>query len=125
MTGFFRQVDVAPGAASVGVLLAVLVCASCSTFGDWDGGIGAVLRHSGEDRRLTIEEIPAESPSAEAGLRPGDEIIAIGGRFVSDMTASDVVEALRGEVGTTVTLTVVRENGGEPFDVEIARAPYR
>jgi carboxyl-terminal processing protease len=62
-----------------------------------------------------------DTPAAEAGLQPGDFIIAADGEPLVGMELSDVVSILRGDVGEPITLTIVREGKNEPFDVEIVR----
>ncbi len=56
--------------------------------------------------------LPVSSPAAQAGLRPGDTIVAIGGRAV-DPTAYDswtaVQQAIRGSAGRPLDLTVERD----------------
>ncbi len=74
------------------------------------GSVGAVLGRDNETRALIVRETPAGDAAEKAGLRPGDEIVMIDGLYVKDMSAKDVRARLRGEVGTTVRLTVVRGN---------------
>ena len=106
--------DVTPGWATGGA----------SSFREgWPGGIGAILGHSSSEHRLTIREVPEGTPSAEAGLQPGDEILKIAGHSVAEMELDEIVAALRGEVGSKVLLVVRR--GDEEFQVEVMRAPYR
>lgn len=106
------------------VCLALTLGATCEAGGDsWPGGIGAVLGHSSEERRLVVREVPADTPAAAAGLEPGDEILEIDGREVSALSVREVVAALRGEVGSRVRLLVRRLD--EELEVEVRRAPYR
>ena len=82
-------------------------------------GIGVWVDTSG-DYLTVISPIP-DTPAEEAGLKTGDQIIAINGE---DMTGVDGTLAIRkvlGEEGTTVDLTILRE-GEEPFDITIERA---
>jgi carboxyl-terminal processing protease len=83
-------------------------------------GIGAWVDVTQEF--LTIISPMPGSPAEEAGLRPGDQIIAIDGE---DMTGKDGEYARQhvlGPSGSTVMLTVRREGVDEPFEVEVARA---
>lgn len=83
-------------------------------------GIGAWVDITSD--YITIVSPMKDSPAEKAGLLPGDRIIAIDGE---DMTGVDGYVALmkvRGPKGTTVVLTIDRDNIDEPFDVAIERA---
>jgi carboxyl-terminal processing protease len=60
------------------------------------------------------------SPAEEAGLRPGDQVLAVDGTPTNGETVSSLVYEVRGEEGTDVTLTVRR--GDEELDITITRA---
>jgi carboxyl-terminal processing protease len=60
------------------------------------------------------------SPAEEAGLRPGDQILAIDGESTAGESVSSLVYVVRGEAGTDVTLTIKR--GGEEMDITVTRA---
>ena len=72
------------------------------------------------DDRLVIIPMP-ESPAAKAGLLAEDEIVAVDGHLVSDLGPVAAVEAIRGEAGTNVVLSI-RRNNSAPFDVTLTRA---
>lgn len=59
------------------------------------------------------------SPAEEAGLRPGDRILAVDGTSTMGETISSLVFVIRGEAGTDVTLTIGR--GTEELDVTVTR----
>lgn len=82
-------------------------------------GIGAEL--TVEDHNLVIVSPLRDSPAEKAGLLPKDVIFAIDGENASDMTLFDAIMSIRGEKGTTVTLTIIREGLSDPFDVSIVR----
>ncbi|MEO7295600.1 MAG: S41 family peptidase [Candidatus Limnocylindria bacterium] len=60
------------------------------------------------------------SPAEEAGLRAGDQVLEIDGTTTVGESVSSLVFEVRGEAGTDVTLTVVRDD--EELDVTITRA---
>jgi carboxyl-terminal processing protease len=62
-----------------------------------------------------------DSPSERLGLKPGDQIIQIGGLSTYGITEQDVMKKLRGPKGTQVTITVQRPGLEEPFDITITR----
>ncbi|MDN5849835.1 MAG: S41 family peptidase [Nitrococcus sp.] len=63
-----------------------------------------------------------DTPAARAGIQAGDMIIRIDDKPVKGMTLSEAVTLMRGEPGTTIKLTLVRDNENKPFDVTIERA---
>ncbi len=86
-------------------------------------GIGAQLRD--DITGLTVVKIVEGGPAARNGkLKTKDRIIAVNGEPIVGMDISDAVELIRGENGTTVRLTVVREedngeNGVKEKHIEI------
>lgn len=62
-----------------------------------------------------------KSPAERAGLLPNDIITAVDGESIQGLSSSEAVLLIRGEKGTTVTLTVHRGEGSEPFDMKIVR----
>jgi len=63
----------------------------------------------------------ADGPAKDAGLRPGDVLVKIDGKPTKDVPRDKVVESLRGEAGTAVTVTVRRQGVAQPFDRTITR----
>ena len=61
------------------------------------------------------------SPAARAGLRPGDYVRGIDGQSTRDVSVLTGAWLLRGDPGTTVSLTVIRGNAAEPHIVELTR----
>lgn len=85
--------------------------------GNIGGGIGAEL---GERNNVVTVIRPLKGTPAEAaGVKAGDVVIGINGKSVSGETVDDVVQKIRGEVGTTVKLVVERD--GEPKEFSITR----
>ncbi len=82
-------------------------------------GIGAELTVEGYS--LVVVSPLRDSPAERAGLLPGDIIFMIEGELASEMTLFDAIMSIRGEKGTTVILTILRENLKDPFDVSIVR----
>ncbi len=65
-----------------------------------------------------IEGTPAE----KAGIITKDKIIKVDGKDIVGVPIDSVVNLIRGEPGTKVTLTILRDGVKEPFDVPIVRA---
>lgn len=83
-------------------------------------GIGA--RVDVIDEGLVIVAPFPGTPAAEAGLIPGDLVLEIDGVSTKGMTLEEGVSLVRGERGTTVTLTVRREGEADLRTFEIVRA---
>lgn len=74
------------------------------------------------DDGVTIREVTADSPAAEAGLEVGDVITAINGEAVT--SARDVVQAVRAlEIGDSVTLDITRDGDVQTVEVTVGSAP--
>jgi carboxyl-terminal processing protease len=71
-------------------------------------------------KRLTVIEAIDNSPALKAGLRSGDEILAIDGKSTLKMTVEDGSKLIRGQVGTTVSLEL--ERPGSKFKIKLTRA---
>ncbi|PSO42932.1 hypothetical protein BRC19_02660 [Candidatus Saccharibacteria bacterium QS_5_54_17] len=81
------------------------------------GGIGAEIGR--RDGQLVIVAPLEGTPADEAGLQPQDAIVAVDGDNASEWTIQKAVKRIRGEEGTDVTLTIVRDN--QSRDVTITR----
>jgi len=82
-------------------------------------GIGAWVDPTA-DYLTIISPIPG-SPAEEAGLEPGDKIIAINGKDMTGIDTELVRQQVLGPAGSTVVLTVAREGETKPLDFTIKR----
>jgi carboxyl-terminal processing protease len=82
-------------------------------------GIGAYVDTGGDF--LTITSPIPGSPAENAGLKPGDKIIAIDGEDMTGVNPELARRKVLGPSGTSVVLTILREGNEEPFDVKITR----
>lgn len=80
-------------------------------------GIGAWVDVSGD--YLTIISPMPDSPAEEAGLKPGDRVIAVNGEDMTGVDGNLVLREILGPAGTDVVLTVDR--GGRVMDITITR----
>lgn len=62
-----------------------------------------------------------DTPAAKAGIQPGDLIFRIDDKPVKGMKMSDAVKLLRGDEGSKVTLTILRDGAKEPLTVPVTR----
>ncbi|MGD8553729.1 MAG: S41 family peptidase [Anaerolineales bacterium] len=83
-------------------------------------GIGAWVDTNAE--YLTIVSPMPGSPAEEAGLEPGDRVIAVDGEDVTGIDANIVIRSVLGPAGTTVKLSIAREGESELLEFEIMRA---
>ena len=84
------------------------------------GGIGAYISQD-EQGRILLDPM-VDLPAAQAGVQSGDVLLQVDETAITpEMTVDDVVNLIRGEVGTTVRLTLRREGVPDPITVEITR----
>jgi len=83
-------------------------------------GIGAWVDTSSE--YLTIISPMPGSPAEKAGLKNGDQVIAVDGEDMTGIDGELVRQRVIGPAGSTVVLTIRRPGKPDPFDVKIARA---
>lgn len=73
--------------------------------------------------RLRVEKVVPNTSAFEAGLRDGDEILTIDNAEVKSLTAGEALWRLFGEVGSELSLTVMRAGIKEPVTLRIRRVP--
>lgn len=84
------------------------------------GGVGLVI--SLRDNALTVVSPMEDSPAFRAGILAGDQIVRIDGKSTDKMTMTDAVKKLKGEPGTSVTISVSRSSVPQPQDFTLTRA---
>ena len=82
------------------------------------GGIGVEI--GVRDGKPTILRVLADNPAEKAGLKAGDVILGVNDQSTNNWQPDKVSAAVRGDVGTTVKLTIGR--GTETKDITITRA---
>lgn len=87
------------------------------------GGLGIYIELDDKHgKRLTVVEPMEDSPAEKAGIRAGDIITQIDGVSTLNMTLDDASKRLRGQEGSPITLTILRDGQAAPFDVTMNRA---
>lgn len=81
-------------------------------------GIGAELGM--QNKQLVVIAPVDGSPAQKAGVRAGDAIAKIGDEDASKLTVEEAVTKIRGESGTDIKISFVRD--GQPLDIVITRA---
>jgi carboxyl-terminal processing protease len=83
------------------------------------GGIGIVITM--KKGVLTVVSPIEGTPAYKAGIQAEDKIIKVDGVSTQDMELWEAVKKMRGEKGTEVVITVMRENEPEPIDFTLVR----
>ncbi|HIK46040.1 MAG TPA: S41 family peptidase [Leptolyngbyaceae cyanobacterium M65_K2018_010] len=84
-------------------------------------GIGVRLQRDNQSGAVTVVEVSAGSPAAQAGITVGDRILLVDSQSTERLSADGVSQLLRGGEGSQVTVTLSR-NGGAPRTVILTRA---
>lgn len=84
------------------------------------GGIGVMVEYNDLDESIMVNTVYPESPAERAGVKVGDFIYAVDGKTVEELGYTKAVNYVRGEIGTDVTLTLLRD--GELVTVTATRA---
>lgn len=82
-------------------------------------GIGAEVAI--KDKILTVIAPLKDTPAWNAGIKKGDKILKIDNISTTDISADKSVSLMRGEKGTTVTLTILRDGEHQTRDIKIIR----
>ncbi|VAW89958.1 Carboxyl-terminal protease [hydrothermal vent metagenome] len=83
------------------------------------GGLG--IEVSMEDGFVKVISPIDDTPAQRAGVAAGDLIIRLDETPVKGLTLRDAVNLMRGEVGTDILLTIVREGEEKPLKITITR----
>ena len=83
-------------------------------------GIGVSILEDQEAGGFRITEVTAGGPADQGGIQVDDLLTHVEGESVLDLGREETVNRVRGEAGSTVTLTLERD--GTPYDVTLTRA---
>ena len=83
------------------------------------GGLGIEIGI--KDGILTVISPIEDTPAFRAGLQAGDKIVRIENEPTREMNVMDAVKKMRGEPGTKVTISIMREGLTEPKPYTITR----
>jgi len=90
-------------------------------------GIGAMLgvrereEHGETVMDIVVQSVIEDGPAEKRGLRPKDVIIGVDDVSVEGWRLDQVVDRIRGKQGTTVKLTITREEAKDPVEIPIVR----
>jgi carboxyl-terminal processing protease len=86
--------------------------------GEFTGiGVELVMKNNLPTVVAPLSKTPAES----AGLKADDVILEVDGQKTSDLGFNEIVDKIRGQKGTKVTLKIARAGKDEPITVEVIR----
>lgn len=84
-------------------------------------GVGIQLAQDEETDKLMVVAPIEDTPAFAAGIKAKDVIVAIDGQSTEGMTINEAVNLIRGRVGTSVTLTILRDES-QTIEFPITRA---
>lgn len=84
-------------------------------------GIGVVVQQNPDTNAIIVNYPYEDGPGAEAGILPGDIIYAVEETLAEGLTIDEVVARIRGEEGTWVEISVLREGSAEPVRLRVQR----
>lgn len=84
-------------------------------------GIGVTVRKS-DDGVIQVVSVQENSPAEEAGIQPDDRVIVVDGVSVAEAGYETAVENVRGDEGTSVSLTIERD--GKEIKLRIVRKTF-
>ncbi len=84
-------------------------------------GIGASVSQDAKTGVITIVKPFKDGPAYKAGMLPGDILYKVNGKEVTGEDLTQVVTKLKGKAGTTVKVSVIRDNKEEPINFTITR----
>ncbi|MDO4584293.1 MAG: S41 family peptidase [Planctomycetia bacterium] len=83
------------------------------------GGIGVMLNVDGD--KIVVVSPLVNTPAYRAGVFSGDVILEVDGESVVGFSADEVSQRMKGEIGTTLTLKLLREGNPKPFTLTVER----
>jgi len=83
------------------------------------GGLGLVVTL--KDGAVQVVAPTEDTPAARAGMKSGDFITHLDGKFIVGGTLDEAIEQMRGKPGTPITLTVVRPGADKPLTFKLVR----
>lgn len=74
-----------------------------------------------KNKILTVIAPLKDTPAFKAGIKSGDKVLKIDKTITTGLTVDKAVKLMRGDKGTSVTLTILHEGDTEPVEIKIVR----
>lgn len=87
------------------------------------GGLGIEI--SLQNGILTIISPIEDTPAWEAGIKPGDKVVAVDGTSTKGLSLVEASQLMRGKRGSKTILTIVRDGEDDPRDIHITRGSVK
>lgn len=84
-------------------------------------GIGVVISPVEDENLITVVAPMEGSPAEKSGIKSGDKILKVNGEDVSSKQMDKALTLIKGKEGTTVNITIKRNNQVLDFDVKRAK----
>lgn len=82
-------------------------------------GIGVTVQLREDGTGIDVTQVAEGGPAEEAGVLPGDVIIAVEDQSITGMTLAEITPLIKGEEGSSVRLTLSR--GDETLELTVQR----
>jgi len=83
------------------------------------GGLGLTVTQ--EEGAVKVIAPTEDTPAARAGIKSGDFITHIDGKFIVGGSLDEAIEQMRGQPGTKINLTIVRPGAEKPLQMSLVR----
>ena len=87
------------------------------------GGLGIEI--SIQNGVLTIISPIEDTPAWNAGIKPGDKVIAVDGKSTRGLSLVEASQLMRGKKGAKIVLKIIREGSDDPLDIGIVRGSVK
>lgn len=82
-------------------------------------GIGVTIQVLENDAGFSVQQVEPNGPAKEGGILPGDVIIGVDGKKVTELGSDAAQNMIAGQEGTKVSITVLRD--GQEITMELER----
>lgn len=87
-------------------------------------GVGLVGMNISETDPTLIADVAQGMPAAEGGMKKGDRILSVDGKEAKGLTTNQLVEMIRGQAGSKVTVEVERLGETKPLSFTLVRKAH-